>query len=150
MTSRIKQLFSSLLLCLALVHPGYSQDTTAVDSSGAVKPGKAMLYSFIPGGGQLYNKRPLKALLFAGVFTYYSYELVLAQDSFNGDPTSSDLHRKRNDKIWMMGLTWTLNIIDAYIDAQFWDFDKYELDDSVLPDSKYVKPKEMEDIDDTD
>ncbi len=146
-----RHLALTLLFMLSLLAaPGYAQDSTAVDSTQSVSPRKALYLSFVPGGGQLYNKRPLKALLFAGVFAYYSYEFVLAEDDLNQDPTDSDLHRKRNDKVWMLGLTWTLNIIDAYVDAQFWDFDKYDIDDEALPDPEFVKPKETGNSDDTE
>ena len=133
-----------------MVTTGFSQDTTAVDSSRQKNPGRALLYSVIPGGGQLYNQHPLKALLFSGVFAYFTYEYLNAQEDYQVDPTSKTLHRIRNDKIWLMSLTWTLNILDAYVDAQLWDFEKYEINIDALPETDIIKPKETDVIDDTE
>lgn len=94
-------------------------------------PGKALFLSVIPGGGQLYNRHPIKALIFAGAFTYYGYGYSVAQKNYQADLASEALHRTRNDKVWMMSLIWTLNLIDAYVDAQLWDFEKYEIEEQV-------------------
>lgn len=135
----IRYLFT--LLLLASIGLGQEKSTAAVDSSSARVPAKALYYSFIPGAGQLYNKKPLKALLFSGVFIYFGVEYLAAQNDYQDDLTNSDLHRTRNDKIWLMALTWTLNILDAYVDAQLWDFDKYPMDDSELPEPEIKKPE---------
>ncbi len=96
-----------------------------------------MFLSVIPGGGQLYNRHPLKALLFAGVFAYYGYGYSLAQQNYQAELSSESLHRTRNDKVWMLSLIWTLNIIDAYVDAQLWDFEKYEIEQAEeIPEKK--------------
>ncbi len=121
-----------------------------VDSASVKNPGKALLYSIIPGGGQVYNNRPLKALLFAGVFAYYGYEYYGAEQNYQDYPLDQTLHRARNDKIWLLALTWTLNIIDAYVDAQLWDFEKYEIKADTLPETEIIKPKEAGKIDDTE
>ena len=102
------------------------------------------MYSFVPGGGQLYNKRPIKAILFSGACVYYYIEYLSAQKDYDVDPTDDGLHRTRNDKVWLMGLIWTLNLIDAYVDAQLWDFDKYDIEMQDLPEQEIIKPKETE------
>lgn len=119
-----------------------------VDSSSAKSAGRALVYSFVPGGGQLYNGKPMKALLFSGTFLYFYIEYLGAQSDFESDPTSGSLHRTRNDKVWLMALTWTLNLIDAYVDASLWDFDKYPMENGELPEQEMIKPKETEKIDD--
>lgn len=121
---------------------GQSPGETRVDSTTIKSPGKAMLFSVIPGGGQLYNRHPLKALLFAGAFAYYGYGYTVAQDNYEADLSSESLHRKRNDKIWMMSLIWTLNILDAYVDAQLWDFENYPIEEEIIPEEMIIKPKE--------
>ncbi|NQV41490.1 MAG: hypothetical protein HQ506_03965 [Candidatus Marinimicrobia bacterium] len=99
-----------------------------------------MILSVIPGGGQLYNRHPLKALMFAGAFAYYGYGYSVAQNDYQADLASESLHRTRNDKVWMMSLIWTLNLIDAYVDAQLWDFEKYEIEQEEER-SQEIKPK---------
>ncbi|MCF6238510.1 MAG: hypothetical protein L3J79_06825 [Candidatus Marinimicrobia bacterium] len=141
---------TGLIITCFLVSTGLAQDSTAVDSSAAKSAGQALLYSIVPGGGQLYNQRPLKALLFSGVFAYYAYEYSRAQQDFQVNPADQTLHRMRNDKVWLMALTWTLNILDAYVDSQLWDFDKYELNVDELPETDLIKPKETEKPNDTE
>ncbi|MEA3286679.1 MAG: DUF5683 domain-containing protein [Candidatus Marinimicrobia bacterium] len=121
-----------------------------VDSSRQKSPSKALWYSIIPGAGQLYNQHPLKAILFSGVFAYFTYEYLNAQEAYQVDPADKSLHRIRNDKIWLMSLTWTMNILDAYVDAQLWDFEKYRISTEALPETELIKPKETDSIDDTE
>lgn len=109
-----------------------------------------MLYSLVPGGGQIYNRSPLKAVLFAGVFSYFAYEYVDANNIYQDNKLDESLHRNRNDKIWLMALTWILNLADAYIEAQLWDFDKYDINDATLPETEIIKPKKMEETHDTE
>ncbi|NQV51202.1 MAG: hypothetical protein HQ507_11930 [Candidatus Marinimicrobia bacterium] len=118
-----------ILFAMTLLNGQSQIDKSQVDSSSIKYPGKALFFSIIPGGGQIYNRNPLKALLFAGAFAYYGFEYGQAQQDYDQDLTNQDLHRIRNDKIWMMGLIWTLNILDAYVDSQLWDFDNYDIDD---------------------
>lgn len=129
---------------------GQSQLDAGVDSSTVKSPGKALLFSVLPGGGQLYNKRPLKALLFAGAFAYYGYGYSIAQQDYQADISDESLHRGRNDKVWMMSLVWTLNILDAYVDAQLWDFEKYEIEDEQQLKDYQDKPKELGSKNDTE
>jgi len=113
----------------------------AADSSRLPNPRIALLLSVLPGAGQVYNQRPLKAILFAGVFSYYTVRFVDASQAYDPDVGDPVLHRNRNDEAWMMGLTWTLNLLDAFIDAQLADFRNYDIDDSVLPDSIAIKTR---------
>ena len=129
---------------------GQTEEEGTVDSTSAKSPGMALLFSVVPGGGQLYNSHPLKAALFAGAFAYYGYGYTVAQDNYEEDLSSQSLHRKRNDKIWMMSLIWTLNILDAYVDAQLWDFEKYEIEDKIPIEETVIKPKETGKPDDTE
>ena len=139
-----------LILVMLSFSYGQTPETQGIDSSGVRRPGRALLFSTIPGGGQLYNKRPLKALLFAGVFSYYTFEYLRTDNQYRNDLSNQTLHRERNDKIWMMGLIWTINILDAYVEAQLWDFEDYNIDETNLPEPEIIKPKEMEIIDDTE
>lgn len=120
------------------------QAQTSVDSLQTKRPGKALLFSIIPGGGQLYNESPVKAVLFAGAFTYFAYEYMRIDGNYQDDPTDQTLHRSRNDQIWLMALTWVLNLGDAYVEAQLWDFESYEVDDEALQESEIKQIEEME------
>jgi hypothetical protein len=125
-----------------------ADETTEADSALIKSPGKALLFSVIPGGGQLYNESPIKAALFFGAFSYFTYEYVKVNNLYQDDRADQNLHRSRNDQVWLMALTWFLNIGDAYVEAQLWDFDAYEVSDESLPDDE-EKPEEMEVNNDT-
>jgi len=118
-------------------------NTVAVDSTQAPQPLRAISYSLLPGGGQLYNRKPLKAALFLGAFAYFAYQYLVADQNLQASPNDQSLHRIRNDQIWLMSLTWTLNLLDAYVDAELWDFDDYPINDAETPDPKIEKPKEI-------
>lgn len=125
---------------------GIAQDETevALDSLETKSPGRALLFSIIPGGGQLYNESPIKAVLFAGAFSYFALEYVRINNSYQDDNTNSDLHRSRNDQVWLMALTWVLNMGDAFVEAHLWDFGEYEVKDDALPDDEEVNTEEID------
>ena len=41
-----------------------------------------------------------------------------------------------------MAVTWVLNIADAYVEAQLWDFDEYDINDQSLSEEEMVEPPE--------
>lgn len=100
-----------------------------------------MYLSIIPGAGQLYNHNYLKAVLFSGVFTFYTLRYRDAAQVFDGTGLASD-HRRRNDQAWMMGLTWALGLIDAYVDAQLYNFDRYTVE-GATPGDSLIQGKDM-------
>lgn len=106
----------------------------ATDSIPTRNPKIALYLSIIPGAGQLYNHKILKAILFSGAFGYYYVRYQDAATVYDESGLDSD-HRKRNDQGWMMGLTWTLGLIDAYVDAQLYNFDRYTVEGATPADS---------------
>lgn len=109
-------------------------DSTATDSIPTRNPTLALYLSIIPGGGQIYNHKYLKSLIFGGAFVYYSLRYQDAAKTYDKTMLDSD-HRTRNDQAWMMGLTWALGLIDAYVDAQLYNFDKYIVEGATPVDS---------------
>ena len=140
--------FVVIILTTFTLAMGQTADPAPVDSTSTKSPGKALLFSIIPGGGQLYNESPGKALLFAGAFSYFTYEYLRINQIYQNDSSDQLLHRSRNDQIWLMALTWVLNIADAYVEAQLWDFDEYDINDQVLSEDENVQIKETEALDD--
>ena len=123
------------------------------DSSFVKKksPGKAMIFSLIlPGSGQVYNKKICKVpiiYLSLGTLIYYAdknqnyYQRFKRAYLFQSDTLSSTIsefagvsndqllyYRKqyrRNRDLCILGITvvYILNIIDANVDANLFDFD---------------------------
>lgn len=110
-------------------------------------PWKAVLYSaLLPGAGQFYNKSYWKVPVIAGLGGYFVYEYIrnnnkfieyrdLYQNSQNsgnpsGDPQLQALrefYRDQRDNFIIYSLIlYVVNLIDAYVDAQLYDFDVSE------------------------
>jgi Family of unknown function (DUF5683) len=108
-------------------------------------PTTAILFSIVPGGGQLYNRQYWKVPLFAGVAGYFIWRVIYfhnlyidraaeaqrAADQFG--PTSSDYQnlkfqreQYRDDRdlnaAYVLGVE-ILGMIDAYVGAHMFDFD---------------------------
>lgn len=110
-------------------------------------PWKAVLYSaLLPGAGQVYNKSYWKVPVIAGLGGYFVYEYVrnnnkfieykdLYQNSQNtgnpsGDPqllALREFYRDQRDNFIIYSvILYVVNLIDAYVDAQLYDFDVSE------------------------
>lgn len=93
----------------------------------------------MPGLGQAYNGRKLKAGVFMGLFTFFasssyverktSQEFLSARDSY---PTGSqewhdndlyyEFHRTNaGDFLWWAGAVWFIGLLDAFVDAHLYD-----------------------------
>ena len=159
MKSKKRIFVGVLLLCMSLF--AYSQDISSPkvshvktrDSLKVAKhsPTAAMLYSIIPGGGQIYNRKywkvPIIYSLFevSGYFLYqYTSEMLMYRREFinrrdgntdllipglanSEDENILSLYQKsmRNMEISIAAtaLIYTLNFIDAMVDAHLYYFD---------------------------
>lgn len=106
-------------------------------------PWKAVLYSaVIPGSGQLYNESYWKIPVIAGLGGYFVYELIRnnnryldykaqyqnsqTQQNPSGDPYLLSLREfyrdQRDNFIIYSGILYVVQLVDAYVDAQLFDF----------------------------
>ena len=104
------------------------------------KPTNAMLYSaFIPGGGQIYNGKYIKAGIVIGVQSYLITSAIYhidKKDEYNRKASSATTindrlyyeskrdgfrDMERND-YWWIAITALLSIADAFVDAHLSDF----------------------------
>ncbi len=99
-----------------------------------------MLYSaFLPGGGQIYNKKYLKAGVVIGVQSYlisssihndkkkddYAKKAKLAvsaSDRLIYEKKRDEYQDKQRSDYWWMGITAVLSIGDAFVDAHLFDY----------------------------
>src|SRR4030095_11604235 len=97
----------------------------------------------LPGAGQIYNGSYWKAAIIDGLLFYFGYEYYDNNQKFkdyrdqynatitpedpNGDPNLKTLRNfyqaQRDDFVWYFIIVYTLNLVDAYIDAHLFDFD---------------------------
>lgn len=107
------------------------------------KPWTAVAYSAVlPGAGQFYNESYWKIPVILGLGGYFTYELIKNNNSYldykeqyinsqtpenpNGDPNLKNLREfylnQRDDFIIYDVILYVVNLIDAYVDAQLYDF----------------------------
>lgn len=157
----LKRLLMSISVMAMLCSSVFAQELTAdrtskVRKSDSVKiskhsPTAAMLYSIIPGGGQIYNKKYWKlpivygTLATSGYFVYrYANEMIEYRTEFINrrdkhtdllDPKYSNktdenilamkqtAQRNMEIAIAVTAILYALNIIDAMVDAHLFYFD---------------------------
>lgn len=146
------QIFLFFILLIGCINYTYSQtepiqsDSVQIDTTKFVmqkSPWGAVLRSaVIPGLGQFYNESYWKVPVVLGVIGYFAYiwndqnnkykkyrdlyDLSLIDDPTNGN---EDYYRarefykdQRNQFAIYIGLTYFLQLVDAYVDAQLFDF----------------------------
>jgi hypothetical protein len=123
-------------------------------------PTGALLRSaFVPGLGQLYNRKYIKAVIFAAGESWLAYgiyndwkEADRHEKNFRSatdDPIYQakefsefeDARDRRNLKMWILAVTIFYSMFDAYVDAQLSDFDQPDKAFEV-----YLGPGENDDI----
>ncbi|MGA2668218.1 MAG: DUF5683 domain-containing protein [Ignavibacteria bacterium] len=106
-------------------------------------PWLAVLFSVVPGMGQLYNQSYWKVPILLGLTAYLGYEYYDNNKTYRnyrdqysasqitlgplGDPSLQALRNfyrdQRDDFVWYFALVYLINFVDAYVDAQLFDFD---------------------------
>jgi hypothetical protein len=97
-------------------------------------PKKAVFYSIIPGGGQIYNGKYLKAVLVLGAEIYSAYNFQVSRDNYNSTGLES-YRQDRNKYAWWMGFAYIYGLLDALVDSHLSAFDERdpELDKEYEP-----------------
>lgn len=150
MKSLTNHIVKIAILLIVVLHPVFSQQDTAHSNNNPASdsnfimqksPLKAVLLSAVfPGVGQIYTQSYWKVPVIWGVFGWLVYEWVQNnnlyrdyQNLYNQSSNNSDaqiiylgqkkIYQDQRDLFSIyMGLTYLLNIVDAYVDAQLFDF----------------------------
>ncbi len=133
-----------ILACLAtaiLCQPIQAADTTATTQPKGKSPSGALLRSLVvPGWGQLYNGKYLKALIYAGAQVSFAYAAYVQNDRYHhyrnlDDDYLAGFYKDDRNRMfwWILGVT-LMSIGDAYVDAHLWNFDvSDDLSASIAP-----------------
>jgi hypothetical protein len=144
--SLIKITVKSLFLIFLFAEISFSQqDTTLTNETDTVfimqkSPWFAVLQSaVIPGLGQIYNESYIKApiiwtitglLVYGWIYNddlYKDGQLLYIQTPTKRNKDFRDFYRDQRDMFTIyMGLVYFLNLVDAYVDAQLFDFNVEE------------------------
>jgi hypothetical protein len=142
--SSINHIIKTTLLVLIFLTTGFAQienvgEETVKNDSVFVptkSPWTAVLWSaVIPGAGQIYNESYWKAPIIWGVLGWLGYNWVQNNNSYK---EYKDLYSQTGDEDYRrlrtfyldqrdlftiyIALTYILNLVDAYVDAQLFDF----------------------------
>lgn len=116
------------VVVLATVLPDSIRGQTEADSTAqpdttqrAPNPRTALLLGLIPGGGQLYNEKWLKALIVITANGYFSYQFQQARQAYQESQETEDLE-ERNKFAWQLMFVYILGLMDAYVDAHLSTF----------------------------
>ena len=109
----------ALMIFLAPLQSSAHADSLAVERV----PKKAVIYSIIPGGGQIYNRQYLKAALVLGAEIYSAYNFQVSRDNYNSTGLES-YRQDRNKYAWWMGFAYIYGLLDALVDSHLSAFDE--------------------------
>lgn len=145
MVKVITKILILLIFVTLSVYSQTEQDTTRnVQTNDSLfvmqkSPWGAVLRSaIVPGFGQFYNESYWKIPVVWGLIGYFAYVWIDNNDSYNryndlyvqSDFTNSryrelrDFFRDQRDEFAIyIGLTYFLQLVDAYVDAHLFDFD---------------------------
>ncbi|NWF90765.1 MAG: hypothetical protein HXY50_15065 [Ignavibacteriaceae bacterium] len=144
MRSSISHTIKTIILSLSFIflisaQSEIVQDKTNTNDSAYVpskSPWTAVLLSaVIPGAGQIYNESYFKAPIVWGISGWFVYNWIQNNSNYKDN---SDLYLQTGDEDYRrlrnfyrdqrdmfsiyLGLTYVLNLVDAYVDADLFDF----------------------------
>ncbi|MFC1620362.1 DUF5683 domain-containing protein [Candidatus Neomarinimicrobiota bacterium] len=127
-----RHLFVACVLILIVISPlrssvmasPFAQPDTTVRTPD---PRTALLLGLIPGGGQLYNRKWVKAALIMAMDGYAITQFQQSRELFSD---YHDLHPdavnpymdRRNRNAWRIMLFYLLGVLDGYVDAHLSTF----------------------------
>ena len=114
---------------------------SATDSLTTKTPGKAALWALIPGAGQAYNGKYLKAVLIFGIEVAAVWRFDENRQSYKTYDENYALPKyryleKRNKYAWWIFFTYVYGFLDAVVDAHLAPFDEVMQEDLEFPESK--------------
>ncbi len=121
---------SCLLLVLVMVPalPDFVRGQTEADSTAqpdttlrTPDPRLAIMLGLVPGGGQLYNRALLKALIVIAAEGYCFYQFQQARQLYRESQAIEDLE-ERNKFAWQLLFVYIIGLLDGYVDAHLSNF----------------------------
>ena len=119
----------AILILLLCSQKGWTQEKP-VEERWTPSPSSAAFKSlFIPGWGQAYVGKPLKAVIYGGIeqtliFSIYRKNRLYDYYDRRGDGDMAGAQKEdRNRLSWYLGLAIIVSMMDAYVDAHLYNFE---------------------------
>ena len=119
-----------LILSLLFISLCFSKEGEYIDSAKVRKPSLAWKLGLIPGAGQIYNGKYLKAIGFIGSEYFAISQLTKLQEQ-------NKIGLRNTYGWWVFGL-FIWNILDAYVDAHLSSFPTKRLESNDYSDTLQV------------
>jgi hypothetical protein len=107
-----------------------AEDSSAVKVDWKPSPAGAAFRSLaLPGWGQAYVHKPVKAVIYGGIQHALVFSVFMRGHQYNlehkyGEESRADFYRnERNRLSWYLAGAILLSTLDAYVDAHLYDFD---------------------------
>jgi hypothetical protein len=115
-----------------------AEKNVSPEGNGRQSPGTvALISAVLPGYGQVYNNAAWKLPIYYGLLAWFGSNALHDSDQYDKyrdlyleNPTSDaasqrdSYRKKRNTQIALFCVTYVLGIVDAYVDAHLYDFDR--------------------------
>ena len=120
----------SLLLCWCVIaRPAWAEDDVSEEAWTPSPASAAFRSLFLPGWGQAYVNRPLKAVIYGGIeqalilSIYRKHRLYNYYDRRDEGNFAGAHKEDRNRLSWYLAGAIIMSMADAYVDAHLYNFD---------------------------
>lgn len=124
-----------VLLIILLISISFGQN---IDSLNVKTPKKAALWSILPGGGQIYNGKYVKAGIIITLESLAIWQSLENGQKFKDNDEDDSFLRDRNKFAWWGLFVHLFGTIDAVVDSHLKPFDEI-MDDKILEEVTEIK-----------
>ena len=109
-----------LLIIFTIISFSFGQE---IDSVKIKTPKKAALWSIVPGGGQIYNGKYLKAGIIITLETLAIWQSIENGQNYKIDQSNNIYLTDRNKYAWWAFFVHVFGMLDAIVDCHLEPFD---------------------------
>lgn len=110
-----------LLIFIIIISFSFGQE---IDSTKIKTPKKAALWSIIPGGGQIYNEKYLKAGIIITLESLAIWQSIENGKNYNIENSNDTYLINRNKFAWWAFFIHIYGMLDAVVDSHLEPFDQ--------------------------
>ena len=134
----INALIRKVLFVIIIISFSFGQE---IDSTKIKTPKKAALWSILPGGGQIYNGKYLKASIIITLESLAIWQSIENGQNYKIDKSNDTYLTDRNKYAWWAFFIHIFGMLDAIVDRHLEPFDpimKSESSEEITMDKEIV------------